>query len=221
MSDEMAVLLIILVIVLYWVYTKSKSSSGGYTSDQTLTPGTYRIGEDLSGGKGDMVAISGGGTITVKEKGGDDSVKTFKLHASNPSIPSRYRNLTLSSQDILEITGNMKVLITPAKSISDVEGAELTMGTYKFGSDVPPAKYNLKALSGDGKVTVREAGAKDPAFSQEMNTAGEDKASSYENILCSDGAVMTIGGTLKLQLTPSKKQRGRINKILDFLNQEP
>ena len=168
-----------------------------------------------------MVALSGGGTVTINEKGSSASVKTFKLHASNPGIPDRYRNLTLSSLDVLNISGNMKVLITPAKSISDVEGAELTMGTYKFGSDVPPAKYNLKALSGDGKVTVKEADAKEAVFSQEMNTAGEDKASTYENILCSENAVMTIDGTLKLQLTPSKKQRGKVNKILDFLNQDP
>lgn len=219
MGDEMAVLLIFLAIFLYLIYRKS--NKGGYSSELSVKPGTHRIGEDLPPGKGDLVAISGGGTVTIKERGGSAKVTTFKLHASNSALPSRYRNLKLCPLDILEISGNMEVLITPAKSIADANGAELTQGVYKFGADIPAAKYNLKAVSGDGKVTIREANATDSSFSQEMNTAGEDKSSVYENILCEAGGQMTVEGSLKIKLTPSKKQRGRVNQILDFLNQDP
>ena len=219
MGDEMAVLLIILAIFLYWVYRKSNTS--GYSSELPVKPGTHRIGEDLPPGKGDLVAISGGGTVTIKERGGSAKVTTFKLHASNSALPSRYRNLKLCPLDILEISGNMETLITPAKSISDVNGAELTQGVYKFGADIPAAKYNLKAVSGDGKVSIREANAADPSFSQDMNTAGEDKSSVYENILCEAGSQMTVEGSLKIKLTLSQKQHNMTQRFLDFLNQDP
>ena len=219
MSDEMTVLLIILAIVLYLLYRKS--APGEYRSEHSLKPGTHRIGEDLSPGKGDLVAISGGGTVNVRERGSTAKVTTFRLHSSNAAIPSRYRNLRLSALDIVEISGNMEALITPAKAITDARNVELTQGVYKFGEDLPAAKYNLTAVSGDGKVSIREANATDPFFSQDMNPMAADKASVYENLLCEAGGQMTVEGNLKVKLALSEKQHNRTQRILDFLNQTP
>ena len=219
MNDEMALLLILFAGFLYWVYRRSKS--GGYASDIDLKPGTHRIGEDLAPGKGDLVAVKGGGDICILEHGTKNWSHNFKLHADSPAIPSCYRNLTLNAKDILEINGSVELRLTPAKAIEDGEGAEISLGTYQFGVDIPPAKYNLKATAGDGQIQFYEPRADCYSVYQDMNATGEGKSSVYENLLCESGSRLVVEGTLKLQLTKSKKQRGKMQAILDFLNQSP
>ena len=219
MSDEMAIIVIVFVVGLFFLYRRS--NSGGYASDFPLPPGTHRIGEDLDPGKGDLIATSGGGDISILERGTGNWSHNFKLHANSGAVPNRYRNLTLHPHDILEINGNIQVLMTPSTPIKDVAGVEFTQGTYQFGVDVPPAKYDLKAVGGDGQVQLFLPDADSYSFYQDMNPSVESKAAVYDNLLCEPGSRLIIEGTLKLTLTPSKKQRGWVYKVVDFLNQDP
>ena len=220
MNDNTALFFLFIGIGLYLIYHFSKPS-GSYGEDTPVGPGTYRIGEDLSPGKCDIVAVSGGGDICIKEKGNDVGNNPFKLAASNPTPPSRYRNMTLHSHDILEVNGSIKLLLSPPSAIESGDGAELTLGTYQFGTDIPPAKYDLKATGGDGQITFFEPKAAEYSVFQDMALDVAGKSSVYSNLLCEDGARLEVDGTLKLTLTKSKKQRGRMQKILDFVNQDP
>ena len=219
MSDELAIIVMVIVIGLVFLYRRS--NSGGYSSDIPLNPGTYRIGEDLDPGKGDLLAVSGGGDISIKDRGTGNWDHNFKLHADSPAAPSSYRNLTLQTHDILEINGRIQVMIIPATPVKDVAGVEFTHGTYEFGVDIPPAKYDLKAVGGDGQVQLYPPEGEVYTFFQDMTKDTGDKSIVHENVLCDANARMTIDGTLKLTLTPSKKQRGWVYKVVDFLNQDP
>lgn len=218
MDDMMAFILILIVVCLVLVYRKSKPGSGGYSQDTPLNPGTHRIGEDFPPGRGDFVALSGKGDVCVKKWGTDKQVLKFTLHADGKAAPDRYRNLTLRRFDTLEVNGSLNIMITPSKPFPENVTPELTQGIYCFGSDIPPAKYNLKVTGESGTVKYFGPNADEAEFSQEM---GGDNATVYENLLCEGGGRMTIDGKLKLELTKSKKQRGRMQKILDFLNQTP
>ena len=152
MNDEMTLIFIIIGVVLFIFYRRSQR--GHYSSDIPLEPGDWRVGEDIKPGKGDLVAASGTGDISIMERGNGVWTHNFKLGANNPAVPGKYRNLTLHASDILQINGNLKVLITPPTAIANGEGAVLTLGTYQFGLDIPPAKYNLKAEEGDGQIDL-------------------------------------------------------------------
>lgn len=219
MNDEMTLIFIIIGIVLYVFYRRSKR--GHYSSDIPLEPGDWRVGEDIKPGKGDLVAASGTGDISIMERGNGVWTNNFKLGADNPAAPAKYRNLTLHDSDILQINGNLKVLITPPTAIADGDGAVLTLGTYQFGLDIPPAKYNLTAEEGDGQITFFAPDETEFSVYQDMNPNMAGKSSVYNNLLCEDGARLQVSGTLKLKLTKSKKQRGRLQKMLDFVNQSP
>lgn len=220
MSDNMTLLFVLIVVIMCIVYWRSKHG-GSYTDDLPLSPGTYRVGEDLDPGKCDIVAVSGTGDICIRERGNDVWNDPFKLGADNPATASRYRNMTLKAHDILEINGKVKILLSPPTAFTDGEGAELTLGTYQFGVDIPPAKYDLKAVGGDGQFYFYEPKAEAFSTFQDMNPDGESKTDLYLNVLCEDGARIQVDGTIKLKLTKSKKQRGWLYKILDQVNADP
>ena len=219
MNDEMTLFFIIVCVVLVIIYKRSKS--GHYGDEIPLEPGDYRIGEDLDPGKGDLVAAKGVGDIAIMERGNGVWSNCFKLDANGSAAPTKYRNLTLHPSDILQINGNLKVLIMPPSPLASGDGAELTLGTYQFGVDIPPAKYNLTAEDGDGQFKYFAPNETEFSIYQDMKKGDAAKAEVYNNLLCEDGGRMVITGTLKLVLTKSKKQRGRFNKLLDFVNQDP
>ena len=220
MNDNTAMFLICVCIILYLLYRYSKRTAK-YSAELVLEPGTYQVGEDLDPGKCDIVAVSGVADICIKERGNDDWNNPFKLAPDSPVAAARYRNMTLHPRDILEINGKAKVTLAPPSAIADGNGAELVMGTYQFGVDIPPAKYDLKAISGNGQFTFFEPKATEFSTFQDMAFEVDGKSDSYTNLLCEAGSSLVVDGTLKLKLSKSKKQRGRFNKILDFVNQDP
>lgn len=220
MNDNTAMFLICICIVLFLLYRYSKRTVK-YSGELPLDPGTYRVGEDLNPGKCDIVAVSGVADVCIRERGNDVWNNPFKLAPASPVAPGRYRNMTLHPHDILEINGKAKIMLTPPAVILDVSGTELTLGTYQFGVDIPPAKYDLKAIAGNGQITFFEPKATEFTVFQDMALDVDGKTDSYTNLLCEAGSSIVVDGTLKLKLTKSKKQRGRFNKILDFVNQDP
>ena len=220
MSDDIALFLISIIIILYLVYRFSKRG-GSYADDVPVNPGTYRIGEDLDPGKCDLVAVSGAGDICIKERGNGVWNNPFKLAAKDPAVPDRYRNMTLHRHDILEVNGKVQLLLSPPSAFASGDGAELTLGTYQFGVDIPPAKYDLKAVGGDGQFSFFAPEESEFSSFQDMALTADSKTSTYDNLLCEEGARIQVDGTLKLQLSMSKKQRGRMQKLLDIINQDP
>ena len=219
MEDGMAVILILLLVFLYLLYRMT--ISGTYPPESPLGPGTYRIGEDLDPGKGDLVCVGGAGDVSIQERGNGVWTNNFKLHVDSPSAPSRYRNLTLHPHDILEINGSIKVLITPPTALTEADTLELCLGCYQFGVDLPAAKYDLKATAGDGQITFYNPKETEYSLYQDMNHAADGKSGEYKNLLCDEGARLTVEGTLKVTLTKSAKQRGLMQRLLDHLNQQP
>lgn len=219
MSDEMTLFLLIIAVILILIYRRTRN--GVYSDDMTLDPGDHRIGEDLAPGKGDLVVISGTGSICIKERGKTQWNNPFKLSADNPALPTRYRNLTLHANDILQINGNVSVKLTPPTPIADGEGAELTLGSYQFGQDIPPAKYDLTAVSGDGQFSYFAPKENEFSIFQDMSSDAPEKTSVYRNLVCEEGSRLVVAGSLKLKLSRSKKQRGHFNKLLELLNQNP
>ncbi|MBR5020083.1 MAG: hypothetical protein IKY17_00495 [Oscillospiraceae bacterium] len=221
MNDDMLLFFICVGIILYVIYRYSKRG-GSYAAEVPIGPGTYRIGEDLDPGKCDLVAVQGGGDICIKERGNGVWNNPFKLAADNPIAPSRYRNMTLHRHDILEVNGKIQLMLKPPTVIQVGADSELTLGTYQFGVDIlPPAKYDLTAEAGDGQFTFFEPKATEFSVFQDMALSADGKTSAYNNLLCEDGSRMVIDGTLKLKLKKSKKQRGKMQKMLDIVNQDP
>lgn len=208
-----------IALLLFVLYRWSKRNT--YSAEVPLKPGTYRIGEDLDPGKCDLYADSGSGDINILEIGSKEWNNPFRLGVDNPAACPRYRNLTLKPHDILEIDGNVRVLVTPPEPIANGEGAELTLGRYQFGVDVPPAKYDLTAIEGDGQFSFYEPESKEVNAFQDMAPDTPNKASEYLNLLCEEGSRIEVDGTLRLKLSKSAKQRGRFHKLLDFINQDP
>ena len=219
MNDEMTLFFIIICVVLVIVYRRSKR--GLYGSEIPLTPGDWRVGEDIDPGKGDLVCVGGAGDVSIQERGNGVWTNNFKLHVDSPSAPSRYRNLTLHPHDILEINGSIKVLITPPTALTEADTLELCLGCYQFGVDLPAAKYDLKATAGDGQITFYNPKETEYSLYQDMNHAADGKSGEYKNLLCDEGARLTVEGTLKVTLTKSAKQRGLMQRLLDHLNQQP
>lgn len=216
MDDQMAMFFICTIIALILIYKFFSSSD--YTTEIPLEPGTYRVGEDLAPGKGDLVAVAGGGEFCVKPHGNDVWNDPHKLGITSPAQPSRFRNITLNKGDILEIDGDVKMMLTPPAAIKDLSKENLTLGIYRFGIDVPPAKYDLKAVSGDGQITFFEPGKDEFTMFQDMAEKVPNKAASYKNLLCEKGSVLWVDSSLSLKLTRSKKQRGFLH-ILE--NEDP
>ena len=220
MTDDMALFLVCIITALFFLIRYSKRG-GSYTDERPLDPGTYRIGEDLAPGKCDLVAASGSGDICIQERGNGIWSNNFKLGVGNPTASPRYRNLTLHPHDILEINGSIQLLITPPSAIADGSGAELMLGTYQFGVDIPPAKYDLEATEGDGQFSIFAPGENEFSIFQDMAPSTVGKSSTYHNLLCEDGARIQVDGTLKLKLSKSAKQRGWMYEVLNFINQDP
>lgn len=215
MDDQMAMFFILIIIVLVLVYKFFHSNN--YTAEIPLGPGTYRIGEDLLPGKGDLVAVAGGGEFCLKERGNDVWSNSHKLGVTSPAQPSRFRNLTLKKGDILEIDGDVKMMLTPPAAIKDPSKENLTLGIYRFGLDVPPAKYDLKAVGGDGPFYFFEPGKKEYTICQDMAEKVPNKATVYHNLLCERDSEIWVEETLQLKLTKSKVQRGFLH-ILENKN---
>ena len=224
MDDLMALVLILLIPCLILVYRKGAGKGtgigGGYTTNHILDAGTYRIGVHLPPGTGDLEAIDGKGELIVKRWGVDKYTKKFTLYASASDGPDRCRNLTLHRFDTLQLTASLKIVIKPPTTFPKTGPYHLVQGFYRFGKDIPPATYNLKVASGNGTVRYFDPNSEEASFTMEMGGDGQGKV--YNNLPCAKKGRMTIEGTLKLELTKSKKQSIiSMQKILNFLTQNP
>lgn len=201
MTDNFALLIIIFGILALAIL--QRLSSGNYEEKHFLTAGTYRAGGEIPVGKADLTAVSGAGSFCVKNKHVKDWTIGNPIGATSGFQPSRFRNLAINKGDILEINGSVKVMLSPPQVIEETMEEDLEPGTYRFGVDVPPGKYHLEVVSGEGNVVLVESGKDDYTFFQEMAQSDPLKADSWKNVKCTESHELWVNGSLIVKLKPT------------------
>lgn len=204
MSDETALVVLLIAICTFWI--AKYFWLGNYKEDVFVGTGTWLVGRDIPPGKADLVAETGGGDFCLREKRSKDWSLGNKIGVTSGLQPSSFRNIYLRQGDILEVNGNVTIMITPPSRIWDATAQPLGPGNYRFGVDIPEGKYDLKAISGDGEVYLAVVGKSDYTFFQDMSAGSTFKASEYANLTCTKGHEMWIQGSLQIQLSRSEHQ---------------
>lgn len=201
MTDGFAFIIIFCGIIVLAIL--QRLSSGNYEDKHFLTAGTYKAGGEIPVGKADLTAVSGAGNFCVKNK----EVKEWNIGnpigATSGFQVSKFRNLVLNKGDVLEINGSVKIMLSPPVPIEETKEENLVPGTYRFGVDVPPGKYDLEVVSGDGDVLLVESGKDDYTFFQDMAQSDPLKADSFKNLNCTDEYELWVRGSLTVKLNPS------------------
>lgn len=201
MTDNFA-LWIILIGILVLVILQ-RLSSGNYEEREHLSAGTYKAGVDIPVGKADLVATSGAGNFIIKNSKAKSWSIGNNIGATSGFQPTRFRNVILNKHDVLEINGSVKVVLTPPAPIQETKDEALVAGTYRFGIDVPPGRYNLEVVGGVGDVLLIESGKDTYNFYQDMAEHDEFKADSYQHVDCTPAHELWIRGSLQIKLNPS------------------
>lgn len=204
MSDEFAFFIVFIGAVVLAIVTLR--SHGNYEDQIPLKPGLYVVGCEIEPGKCDVKAATGGGNFIVRNKVAKAWECGNAIGDTSGLQPSRFRNLRLGRGDVLEINGNVTVLLTPPVPIRDPSEEPLGPGIYRFGIDVPPGKYDLEIVSGDGDVLLVEVKKDEYSFYQDMSLENPIKAPSFNNIVCTPEFELWVNGSLQVKLNPSEKQ---------------
>lgn len=205
MTDVM--LWIVLGIIIFCGFVIFMMRNGDYEEQRTLSPGRYEVGVEIRPGRCDLMAESGGGDFMVKNKKANEWNMGNAIGATSGLMPSRFRNLTLSMGDILEINGNVRVLMTPPVPIADLNTETLGPGVYRFGVDVvPPAKYDFEAVSGSGEIILVDIYDNSFSIFQDMAAGHPQRAKTFDNVICSRRYELWVNGSLQIKLTPSRRQ---------------
>lgn len=178
-------------------------SSGNYEEREHLTAGYYKAGVDIPVGKADLVATGGAGNFIVKNSKKKDWSISNAIGATSGFQPTKYRNLILNKHDVLEVNGSVKLVLTPPTPVQETKDETLGPGTYRFGIDVPPGRYNLEVVGGVGDVLLVESGKDTYNFYQDMAEHDDFKADSYQHVDCTPAYELWIRGSLQIKLNPS------------------
>ena len=204
MTDS-AAFFIVLIAILVLAAAKILSR-GNYEDRVMLSAGYYVVGKDIPPGKADLAATSGAGSFTIKNKVEQSWNLGHAIGITSGFQPTRFRNVALNRGDILEINGTVVLMLAPPIPIRDLKNETLGLGTYRFGVDVPAARYDLEIVSGEGDVLLIEVGKDSYSFFQDMAASDPIKASSFKNVLCTPEHELWVSGTMQIRLTPSENQ---------------
>ena len=204
MTDEFALLIVAIGVIALIIVTVR--SHGKYEDQIPLGPGSYVVGYDIDPGKCDIKAVTGGGNFTVHNRVAKAWNLGGALGVTSGLQPSRFRNLRLGRGDVLEIDGNVTMLLTPPVPIKDPDVENLCIGVYRFGLDVPQGRYDIEIVSGDGDVLLVEVNKDEYVFYQDMSFENPFKASSFKNIDCGTNFELWVNGSLVVKLKRSERQ---------------
>jgi len=183
-----------------------------YEEKKLVTAGTYVVGTDIPVGKADLTAISGSGSFCIKNNEVKDWTFGNLIGATSGFQPKKFRNLVLTKEDILEVNGSVKIMLSPPSPIKETMEENLVPGVYRFGVDVPPGKYNVEVVSGEGNVVLVEAGKDDYTFFQEMAPSDPLKADTFKNLNCTADHELWVRDSLQIKLNPSDGKSTAIKK---------
>ena len=204
MTDEMmwiVLLIIVFCMVILWLMR-----NGDYEEQRILPPGTYRAGIEIPPGRCDLIAESGGGSFNIKHKNAECWHLGNAIGIGGVG-PGRFRNVTLLRGDVLEINGNVRVMLAPPVPVGDLKTETLGPGIYRIGVDiVRPAKYDFEAVSGSGEVILVDIRKNTYHFYQDMAAGHPQRAKTFDNVVCSRRYELWINGSLQLKLKRSRHQ---------------
>lgn len=212
MKDTTALLIVAIACIV--IFLARLLCHGNYQEQFILTPGNYLIGFDIPSGKGDLLAESGDGNFIIRNKATKNWSIGNPIGKSHALQASRFRNIPLNRGDILEINGNVTILVTPPAPIQDPSTEPLGPGIYRFGVDVPPGKYDLEIVSGDGDVLLVEVGKDSYTFFQDMSSSNPVKADTFANVTCTRAHELWVNDTLEVKLKRSKRQPLILKKLI-------
>ena len=204
MTDEAAIYIVLFGVLI--LAAAKILSRGDYEDRILLTAGHYLVGVDIAPGKADLTATSGAGSFCVKNKVEKSWSMGSPIGATSATEPTRFRNIALNKGDILEINGTVVLMLSPPVPVRDLEQETLGLGTYRFGIDVAPGKYDLEIVSGDGDALLVEVGKDSYSFFQDMAASDPIKASSFKNVVCTPEHELWVSGTMQIRLKPSEHQ---------------
>lgn len=204
MTDE--ILYFILAVIALCIVVYCMMRNGDYEVQRILPPGQYVAGKDIPMGRCDLIAESGGGNFVVKNKHAKTWNLCSPLGVTSGAMPGRFRNLTLNQGDVLEINGNLTVLLNPPVPILRLKDEVLGPGIYRFGVDIKPARYDIKVEGGDGEIYKVDITDNSYNLFQGMASGSALKASNYKNLFCSRRYELWICGSLQVKLKRSKIQ---------------
>lgn len=205
MSDE--IFLVLAFTVLVGCFALKYCPIHGFERDVIIGPGTYIAGYDIPFGRADLVAESGNGDFCLKQRKSKTWAVGNKIGITSAIQPGRYRNLDIRWGDTLEINGNVTVLVTKPTPIRNVATENLGPGVYRFGLDVPPGRYDVEAVGGDGQIYLLPVGQSEYTIYQDMAKDNAIKAGEYTNLDCCRGCELWVEGSLQVKLKRSIKQR--------------
>lgn len=213
MTDGFAFFIVICGIIAIAIMQRLGSNiCENYEEKKFVTAGTYIAGTDIPAGKADLTAISGAGHFCIKDVEVKEWTMGNPIGATSGFQPNKFRNLVLKKDDILEINGSVKIMLSPPKPIKETMDENLVPGTYRFGVDVPPGKYNVEVVSGEGNVLLVEAGNDDYTFFQEMAPSDPLKAEVFKNLNCTCDHELWVRDSLQIKLNPSDGKSTAVKK---------
>lgn len=197
---------IILLIIAFCLIVLWMMRNGDYEEQWILSPGQYRVGVDIRPGRCDLIAESGGGSFTIKNRKADCWNLGSPIGITSGAMPSRFRNVTLLRGDILEINGSVKIMLAPPVPV-DIKTETLGPGIYRFGVDIyPPARYDFEATSGSGEIILVDTHSNNYCLYQDMAAGHPLRAKTFDNVNCSARYELWINGSLQVKLTRSEHQ---------------
>lgn len=204
MSDGFAFFIVIVGIVTLIAVTVR--SLGKYEEQVPLSPGSYLVGFDIDPGKCDVVAATGGGSFIVKNRTAKAWEVGNMIGITSGFQSGRFRNLRLGRGDVMEVNGNVTVLLVPPLPIRDPSKEPLCAGVYRFGVDVPTGRYDLEVVGGDGDVLLVHVKKDSYNFYQDMCLQNPCKTENFKNVFCTSNYELWVNGNLQVKLKRSEKQ---------------
>lgn len=198
----------VLIVMVFSIVIYLLMRNGDYNQQYILSPGTYEVGIEIPPGRCDLMAESGGGNFNIKNRN-SNAWSLGNAIGNSGVMPNRFRNVTLKRGDILQINGNVRVMLSPPVPITDLKNETLGPGIYRFGVDVPPAKYDFEIASGSGEVILVDIRTNTYDFFQDMAAGHPQRAKSYDNVVCSRRYDLWVNGTLQVKLKRSRYQFSR------------
>ena len=204
------------------VDSDTSSSSPTETSDPTpstisfeqeFSSGNYTAGIDFPAGKYDIVAVSGGGTVSSSDGGINAVMGTEDKNELMDMYEQEYKNIDLPDGTTLTISGVTVRLTSDAASGDPLtprnqeitETVDLGNGNFVAGEDFPAGVYNIVAVSGGGNVSssnLYEGGINAILGTEDQNEIMDMYEQEYKNIDLPEGTTLTISG-VQIQLVPS------------------
>ncbi|MDR2168460.1 MAG: copper amine oxidase N-terminal domain-containing protein [Clostridiales bacterium] len=169
----------------------------------TLSAGTHEVGRDVVVGRYDIIVISGGSNLFVRDADGRSRVNEI-LRLDDAREPSRVSNVVLARGYTIEIRGNLVVELVPslAPTLPTVRtNVVLGAGFYVVGRDIVAGRYDVNVISGGSNFFVRD-GTGRSRVNEILRLNDDRRPSRLSNVTIGNNYVIEIRGNLVVEFVP-------------------